>query len=606
MDAVTLRILYLMLTILIFFIISCIMKGSLKIIQKLYIASSSFLIIWIGAVAGITWIEDKKAPVLVTLDAVTCASMAFLVMTMFIMSYCFVHNLTVMPKKCCWLYLFPIVTSTIAFTNPLHHLFYRHFSVYVSEVQFGPLFIISGIQYYFWSCASIFMVLRYGLKNRHKMIVWQVMLFSGGLTVPLIINVLATLKIVDFSIAATPMAFFFTIICHGYAIYFLNFLNIKPVALQNILDSIADCYVILSSDSCIINANQPFLDNFGDDYGMRINSYLTSVVEELEPRKRDVIYNLLNFFDICKQSTSVISYEQAILCERGKLYYSVELTPIFIRRKLVGVVALFADVTKLKEDMRREKQMLSREMERERLASLGQMVGSISHNLKTPIMSVSGSVDSLERLIMEYRESIGDSEVTPNDHAEIAAEMEEWLKKNKGSCAYMSDVITTVKGMAVNMNTSNITEFKLEEVFKKVLILMKQNLIKHRCNLIIENKLPEDVYLKGDVNNLVQVLTNLVDNAKDSMGTKGGDIVLRAWYKEQVVYISVTDSGTGISQEVKRKLFVSMYTSKGAKGTGLGLYSSAGLIRGKFGGEMWVEDNPSGGSVFFVKIPLNT
>ena len=169
----------------------------------------------------------------------------------------------------------------------------------------------------------------------------------------------------------------------------------------------------------------------------------------------------------------------------------------------------------------------------------------------------------------------------------------------------MSDVIT-VKGMAVNMNTSNITEFKLEEVFKKVLILMKQNLIKHRCNLIIENKLPEDVYLKGDVNNLVQVLTNLVDNAKDSMGTKGGDIVLRAWYKEQVVYISVTDSGTGISQEVKRKLFVSMYTSKGAKGTGLGLYSSAGLIRGKFGGEMWVEDNPSGGSVFFVKIPLNT
>lgn len=76
----------------------------------------------------------------------------------------------------------------------------------------------------------------------------------------------------------------------------------------------------------------------------------------------------------------------------------------------------------------------------------------------------------------------------------------------------------------------------------------------------------------------MQVLTNLVDNAKDSMGTKGGDIVLRAWYKEQVVYISVTDSGTGISQEVKRKLFVSMYTSKGAKGTGLGLYSSAGLF----------------------------
>ena len=116
---------------------------------------------------------------------------------------------------------------------------------------------------------------------------------------------------------------------------------------------------------------------------MKVNCYLNRVVEELEERKKDVIYNLLNFFDVCKQSANMISYEQAILSEEGKFYYSVELTPILVKHRLAGVLAMFRDVTRLKEEMRRKQQNLSRAMERERLISLGQMIGSISHNLNT-------------------------------------------------------------------------------------------------------------------------------------------------------------------------------------------------------------------------------
>ena len=59
---------------------------------------------------------------------------------------------------------------------------------------------------------------------------------------------LVTLKIVYLSIAATPIAFLFTIVCHGIAVYYLNFLNIKPLALQNMVDNISEGYVILSAD----------------------------------------------------------------------------------------------------------------------------------------------------------------------------------------------------------------------------------------------------------------------------------------------------------------------------------------------------------------------
>ena len=106
------------------------------------------------------------------------------------------------------------------------------------------------------------------------------------------------------------------------------------------------------------------------------------------------------------------------------------------------------------------------------------MIGSISHSMKTPIMAISGSTESLDNLVTEYETSIGDEEVTEEDHREIAGEMRDWIRKIRDSSSYMSDVITTVKGMAANLSTSVVTEFEIEAVFKKVQILMKQSLLK--------------------------------------------------------------------------------------------------------------------------------
>ncbi|MFQ7552459.1 MAG: hypothetical protein ACLRMZ_21845 [Blautia marasmi] len=75
--------------------------------------------------------------------------------------------------------------------------------------------------------------------------------------------------------------------------------------------------------------------------------------------------------------------------------------------------------------------------------------------------------------------------------------MREWLGKIKESCAYMSDIITTVKGLATNMNTNNIVEFTVDEVFRRVFLLMKHSLAKHSCILSMENELPGDAVLKG-------------------------------------------------------------------------------------------------------------
>ena len=95
-------------------------------------------------------------------------------------------------------------------------------------------------------------------------------------------------------------------------------------------------------------------------------------------------------------------------------------------------------------------------MEQERLASLGQLIGGISHNLKTPIMSISGAAEGLNDLIKEYESSIGDPEVTVQDHYEIAQDMYKWTTKIKSYTEYMSDIITTVKGQAVTLSSDAV------------------------------------------------------------------------------------------------------------------------------------------------------
>lgn len=69
---------------------------------------------------------------------------------------------------------------------------------------------------------------------------------------------------------------------------------------------------------------------------------------------------------------------------------------------------MFKDITQHKEDMQTIKNNQEILMERERLAGLGQLIGGIAHNLKTPIMSIAGAVQGLENLIHEYEESIDD------------------------------------------------------------------------------------------------------------------------------------------------------------------------------------------------------
>ena len=244
-------------------------------------------------------------------------------------------------------------------------------------------------------------------------------------------------------------------------------------------------------------------------------------------------------------------------------------------------------------------------MEKERLASLGQLIGGIAHNLKTPIMSISGAAEGLTDLIKEYDSSIDDPEVNSQDHHEIAKDMSSWVSKIKTHTEYMSDVITAVKGQAVTLSNEEEISFTVGELLKRVNILMKHELKNAIVYLNISMKTDENTVIHGDVNSLVQVINNMISNSIQAYGGKPEqNIDLTVEKDDNHLIISVRDYGSGMPEHVKNKLFKEMITTKGKNGTGLGLYMSYSTIRAHFSGNILVESEEGKGTTFSIILPL--
>lgn len=244
-------------------------------------------------------------------------------------------------------------------------------------------------------------------------------------------------------------------------------------------------------------------------------------------------------------------------------------------------------------------------IEKERLASLGQMIGGIAHNLKTPIFSITGGLEGLSDLIKEFDSSIEDPTVNDKDMHDIANDMEDWIIKLKEHVSYMSDVITAVKGQAVALSENNSDTFNIDELFKYVDILMKHELKNSLTDLNIENDVDNSVNIVGNINGLVQVINNIISNSIEAYTDEKNKIInLKASLSENKIIISIQDFGPGLDDEVKEKLFKEMVTTKGKNGTGLGLFMSYSNIKAHYNGDLYFESTKGKGSTFYIEIPI--
>ena len=339
--------------------------------------------------------------------------------------------------------IIPILCLIGLWTNDFHHLFYIKYSIFLSEGVYGPLFYITSLYTYsLFGIALIYLAI-YSIKNI-KYYFWQSLFIFIGALVPIIVNLLGVVGIFNLSIYITPMCFSITILCFALSIFKFGFLKITPIALKKIVNRISDSYIVINSDLNIIDFNEPFLKTFKLSADEIMGKSLFEIKRFSKNVPTGVKKKVEHAIQKTKSDDSTIIIDEFF--ESLDKYFHIEINRITEGNNFLGTLLLFKDVTQHKHDLQTIKNNQEILIERERLATLGQMIGGIAHNLKTPIMSISGAAEGILDLVNEYRESIGDPEVTIEDHKDIANDMEEWIKKIQTHLAYMSDVITTVKG----------------------------------------------------------------------------------------------------------------------------------------------------------------
>lgn len=527
----------------------------------------------------------------------------FLPVSIFLTGLIFTNTKIKWKKNYYFLFLIPTLSLIILWTNQYHNLFYENYSINYSDTIYGSYFNYIHTPYsYLLLITGLFLLIKYSIKNA-GFFSKQSLLFCIGSIIPLVVNILGITNVIPMTIYITPISFAIAIFFYAFAIFKFKFLSITPIAMQRIVDRMSDSFIVVNEEDVITDFNDTFLKTFKlTDMQVR-NINFIDLIKKIKFKTADV-KAMEKLLIKAKSSTQTFQFKRNYKIKDN--YFNVEVNGIFSKDTFLGNLILFKDVTQHIIDMQTIEENQSMLMEKERLASLGQMIGGIAHNLKTPIMSIAGASEGLSELTHEYDISIGDPEVTNEDHHAIVKDMDEWIRKIREYSEYMSDVITAVKGQAVNFSDETSDSFTINEAIKYIDVLMKHELKNALVDLNIHMLTDADITIKGNINSFVQVINNMISNAIQSYnGEPNKDIDFTIDKVNNNIQFMIQDYGCGIPQSVQDKLFKEMITTKGKNGTGLGLFMSYSNIRAHFGGNVTFESEEGKGTKFVISIPVN-
>jgi signal transduction histidine kinase len=259
------------------------------------------------------------------------------------------------------------------------------------------------------------------------------------------------------------------------------------------------------------------------------------------------------------------------------------------------------------------------------MASLGQLTAGIAHEINNPINFVTSNVQPLKRdveILLEAVEAIEKVTLEEGDLAEKQKKIKDY--KNEIDFDYLkieidhllkginegaSRTAEIVKGLRVfsRLDEDDLKIADLNEGVDSTLIIVNNMLNGGKTKIIKEyGEIPLVECYPGKLNQVfLNVLANGIHAIDDKFkGQEGGEIKITTYNNEKNVYIKITDNGTGMTEETKKKLFEPFFTTKEVgSGTGLGLSISWNTIK-KHNGNIVVNTTLGEGSEFIFEIPI--
>jgi two-component system NtrC family sensor kinase len=279
--------------------------------------------------------------------------------------------------------------------------------------------------------------------------------------------------------------------------------------------------------------------------------------------------------------------------------------------------ALETNYARLKETNNRLEEAQNQLLQSEKMASIGQLAAGVAHEINNPIGFVNSNLNSLKHYIDDLLGLIAEYEST---EAELGPELRQRLQaaKQDVDLAYMledlpvllresADGLGRVKRIVQDLkdfsrvDNSDWAEADLNAGLDSTLNVVL-NEVKYKADVVKNyGVLPPVRCLAAQLN---QVFMNFIVNAAHAIESRGV-ITLSSGHCGAWVWIEVADTGSGMSEEIQRRIFEPFYTTKPVgKGTGLGLSLSFSIVQ-KHKGMIKVKSEPGKGSAFRVWIPVD-
>ncbi len=251
----------------------------------------------------------------------------------------------------------------------------------------------------------------------------------------------------------------------------------------------------------------------------------------------------------------------------------------------------------------------------EKMASLGQLVAGIAHEIKNPLNFIYGNTDFLKQYVAQLRELIeilsgGELDEATRGKAEqfrervnfdfVQEDLDTLVQNFEDGAQRIHAIIGDLRAFS-RMDTDTLRPVDIHEPIELAL-----NLIRHeyRDRITIHKEYGEVPKVECHSGKLSQVFMNLLANACQAIRQQG-DIWIRSRSHDGVVEVEIQDSGEGIAREHLNKVFEPFFTTKPVgQGTGLGLSISYGIIQ-QHRGEIRVASEAGRGTTFHITLPID-
>ncbi|MCW8921056.1 MAG: PAS domain-containing protein [Sedimenticola sp.] len=396
-------------------------------------------------------------------------------------------------------------------------------------------------------------------------------------------------------------------------------------------NSAQDAIVMVNQNEEVVFWNMASESMFGfhveDIVGQRLDDWI-------EPgTSRDEFARLVANLTTPGRERSTGKTMELTALRKGREPFPIELSISALQLKgQWHVIGIMRDISERKR-VEQEKQLMEVQLRQaQKLESIGQLAAGISHEINTPTQFVGDNtqffkeaVGNLESLIETYQALIQGVEsgaelalmiqAVKDKEEEIDLEFlrEELPRAVDQSIEGVERIAKIVRAMKEfsHPGVVDMVETDINRALKTTLEVSR-NEWKYVAEITLDlaDDLPKVLCVPDQIN---QVFLNLIVNAAHAIsdtlqegGARMGMITVSTQKRDDSVEIRISDTGTGVPDDIKGRIFDPFFTTKVVgKGTGQGLCIAFTTVAERHGGNLRVEDNPEGGAVFIVNLPLN-